>query len=153
MARRSRSRVRLRVHGVEALLTAIPRYGKDVVQAVVNDAEAIGLVTVEQMRLDAAYDATADRYPHLRDRISASVTYRTSGFRLVLRAASRIAHLIEFGTQHHVAYPFFIPNVLRARNALRQAVARAVTTRAPRDLHIRVSARAGYDTLPMVDLD
>ncbi len=141
------------VRGLDALVTAIPRYGRDVVRDVSAAAEGIGTAAAEQMRQDAPYDPTKDEFPHLRDRITAFVTYNTAGVRILLRAASRIAAPIEFGTSRMAARPFFIRNVLTARQALRVATARAITARAPRDLPIRLTGSAGIDRLPPVDLD
>lgn len=140
------------VRGLDELVTAIPRYGQQVVRDVSTQAEALATATVEQMRQDAPYDPTKDPYPHLRDGIGAIVTYNTAGVSIVIRTVSRIAHLMEFGTAHHPARPFFIRNVITARNVLRAAIGRAVTTRAPRDLPIRVTDSAG-NRLPTVDLD
>lgn len=141
------------VRGLDELITAIPRYGRDVVRDVTGSAEGIATAAVEQMRQDAPFDPTKDAFPHLRDRISAFVTYNTAGVRILLRAASRIAAPIEFGTARTQAQPFFIRNVLTARNALRAAAARAIVARAPRDLPIRLTGSAGINRLPPVDLD
>jgi hypothetical protein len=149
----ARRRARLVIRGLDELVTAIPRYGREVVRDVSAQAEAIATGAVEQMRQDAPFDPTKDEFPHLRDRIAAFVTFNTAGVRILLRAASRIAAPIEFGTARTAARPFFIRNVLTARNALRAATARAVLARAPRDLPIRLTGSAGIDRLPTVDLD
>jgi HK97 gp10 family phage protein len=150
----ARNRAVLQVRGVAELADAMALYGAAVVRQVASDAEGIVSGTAATIRQAAPFDPTPDKWLHVREQVSARITYSPYGFLGRITVAGRVAHLQEFGTAHHEAQPFFVPAVRAARDRLEAAAAAAVRRLAPRDLGTpRVTARTGTSSTPLVGIE